>query len=380
MNFMARAVPTPAALRPAPAQGMIQRCGGISCPPGTCDHSDDPADAVHRSAEAGAAPVTNRVPASVLRVLDTPGSPLDASVRAAMESHLGHHFGHVRVHTDAEAARSAEVIQAHAFTFGSHVVMGAGRFQPHTAAGRRLIAHELTHVIQQAGTSGPASSISDPGDPSEQEAEASAQVAELRKAPAPVESPQALAVSRQVSESSTPSSAAPDAGAPPAEVPAAGAADAGVADGGLADAGAPPPCRVDVRATHIGGALAGAPVWHTFIVTRDTAGQEWYFRGGPGGSCAPGTYGSIMSTTGRYLSGTVDWSPGAPSVTVLDGAAACGKESCFSSELSRIDSTCTPYGPTGPNSNSVARTLLTKCGVPGQKPVSITPGWGQTIP
>ncbi len=359
MSLMARAVPAPAALRPAPAPGLIQRCGGIDCPPGTCDHTDEPADAaVHRSADGAEAAGGDGVPASVLRVLGTAGTPLDAATQAEMEARFGHSFDRVRVHTDAEAARSAKAIQAHAYTFESHIVMGAGRFQPHTEAGRPLMAHELTHVVQQADTFGPASSMSDPGDP---------------------------AVSRQVSESSASSSAPPDAGAPAAGVADAGVADAGVADagvadGGLADAGAPPPCRVDVRATHIGGALAGAPVWHTFIVTRDTAGQEWYFRGGPGGSCAPGTYGAIMSTTGRYLSGTVDWSPGAPSVTVLDGAAACGKESCFASELSRIDSTCTPYAPTGPNSNSVARTLLTKCGVPEQKPVLIAPGWSQTIP
>ena len=122
------------AVRRVARRGLIQRCGGISCPPGTCDHTDDPADAVHRSADPAAAPASAGVPASVLRVLDTPGTPLDALTRSTMEARLGHDFGLVRVHTDDEAARSARSIQAHAYTFGAHVVMGAGRFQPHTPA------------------------------------------------------------------------------------------------------------------------------------------------------------------------------------------------------------------------------------------------------
>jgi len=154
---------------------MIQRCGGISCPPGTCDHTDDPADAtVHRSAApAPASGGTTGVPASVQRVLDTVGTPLDASTRDRMEARFGHDFGHVRVHTDDEAARSARSIQAHAYTFGSHIVMGAGRFQPHTRVGSDLLAHELTHVVQQADASGARrpTSISDPSDSAEQEAE-----------------------------------------------------------------------------------------------------------------------------------------------------------------------------------------------------------------
>jgi hypothetical protein len=95
-----------------------------------------------------------------------------------MEGRLGHAFGRVRVHTDAEAARSAKAIRAHAYAFGSHIVMGAGRFQPHTPSGSRLLAHELTHVVQQTGAS-PAllpTAISDPGDASELEAADLAQV------------------------------------------------------------------------------------------------------------------------------------------------------------------------------------------------------------
>jgi peptidoglycan hydrolase-like protein with peptidoglycan-binding domain len=171
VNLMARAVPAP--VRPVPRPGLIQRCGGIACPPGTCDHDGDPADAVvHRSADAADSVGGHGVPASVMRVLGTAGTPLDVSTRADMEARLGHAFDHVRVHTDTEAARSAKAIQAHAYTFGSHIVIGADRFQPHTPSGSRLLAHELTHVVQQASGSPPLTptSISDPGDVAELEA------------------------------------------------------------------------------------------------------------------------------------------------------------------------------------------------------------------
>jgi hypothetical protein len=67
-----------------------------------------------------------------------------------MESRFGRDFSHVRVHTDAKAAASARAVQAQAYTVGSHVVFGEGRFQPSSASGRRLLAHELAHVAQQA--------------------------------------------------------------------------------------------------------------------------------------------------------------------------------------------------------------------------------------
>jgi outer membrane protein OmpA-like peptidoglycan-associated protein len=78
------------------------------------------------------------------------GQPLDAAARAAMEPRFGHDFGAVRVHADARAAEAAERAGARAYTLGSDVVFGAGEYQPQSAPGRRLIAHELAHVVQQA--------------------------------------------------------------------------------------------------------------------------------------------------------------------------------------------------------------------------------------
>lgn len=74
--------------------------------------------------------------------------PLDAGMRSTMQSRFGHEFGQVRVHTDAAAARSADAMDARAYAHGSDLVFGPGEYQPHTARGQRLIAHELAHVVQ----------------------------------------------------------------------------------------------------------------------------------------------------------------------------------------------------------------------------------------
>ncbi|MET0399336.1 MAG: DUF4157 domain-containing protein, partial [Longimicrobiaceae bacterium] len=81
------------------------------------------------------------------------GRPLDAPARAAMEAAFGHDFSRVRVHDDAAAAERARGAGAHAFTSGCDVVFGAGRYRPSTPEGRKLLAHELAHVVQQEGRS-----------------------------------------------------------------------------------------------------------------------------------------------------------------------------------------------------------------------------------
>jgi outer membrane protein OmpA-like peptidoglycan-associated protein len=93
----------------------------------------------------------NAVPPGVHAVLRSPGRPLDPDARAFMEPRLGFDFSRVRVHSDAEAAASASAVKALAYTFGHHVVFGAGHYVPRSADGQRLLAHELTHVVQQAG-------------------------------------------------------------------------------------------------------------------------------------------------------------------------------------------------------------------------------------
>jgi hypothetical protein len=90
-----------------------------------------------------------QVPQIVAEVLNSPGQPLDSATSTFMESRFGHDFSQVRVHTDSYAARSAKAIDARAYTVGRNIVFGAGQFQPATQMGRQLLAHELTHVVQQ---------------------------------------------------------------------------------------------------------------------------------------------------------------------------------------------------------------------------------------
>ncbi|GAA4609864.1 hypothetical protein BJY16_007546 [Actinoplanes octamycinicus] len=144
---------------------------------------------------AGALPVPSRVrPAvhpllrlqrqignqSVQRLLDPDeldrargtGAALDDAVRAPMEAAFGADFGAVRVHTGGAADRLSRALGAHAFTTGRDIFFRAGGYEPDTTAGRRLLAHELTHVVQQsAAVAAGELSVSDPDDEFEREAD-----------------------------------------------------------------------------------------------------------------------------------------------------------------------------------------------------------------
>lgn len=105
--------------------------------------------------EAGGASAEGgwEAPSIVGEVLQSPGRPLESGVRGFMEQRFGHEFGDVRVHDDARAAESARAVGASAYTVGRDVVFGAGKYEPQSAEGRRLMAHELTHTIQQGAIS-----------------------------------------------------------------------------------------------------------------------------------------------------------------------------------------------------------------------------------
>jgi hypothetical protein len=108
------------------------------------------------------------------------GALLDRDTRGFMESRLGADFSDVRVHTDAKATESARSVQAHAYTVGNDVVFQSDKYAPQSDSGQRMLAHELTHVVQQrsgpvAGTPAPGGiQISHPSDSFERAAEASA--------------------------------------------------------------------------------------------------------------------------------------------------------------------------------------------------------------
>lgn len=118
-------------------------------------------------------------PGAVQAVLRSPGTPLDEETRGFMESRFHHDFSRVRLHTDARGAESARAVHAIAYTVGSDIAFRDGAFSPGTTAGRKLLAHELTHVVQQSPPPGGAAArpslarfaISRPDDPLEREAD-----------------------------------------------------------------------------------------------------------------------------------------------------------------------------------------------------------------
>jgi hypothetical protein len=101
---------------------------------------------------AGAHGAGSEAPQVVHDVLTSSGQPLDAGSRAFFEPRFGQDFGRVRVHTGAQAAQSAAAVGARAYTVGHHIVFGQGQHAPAREGGRRLLGHELTHVVQQSAT------------------------------------------------------------------------------------------------------------------------------------------------------------------------------------------------------------------------------------
>jgi len=102
---------------------------------------------IQRKAAGDSTP--DAAPSLVDDVLAVPGRPLDAATRGFMETRFGHDFSQVRVHSGAIAEQSARDVNACAYTVGNNVVFGAGQFAPESHAGQKLLAHELTHVVQQ---------------------------------------------------------------------------------------------------------------------------------------------------------------------------------------------------------------------------------------
>ena len=158
--------------------GMLQRkcaCGGSAGMAGACEECSSKRLSLQRSTRNSERETQNSgtVPSIVNEVLRSPGQPLDAETRAFMEPRFGHDFSQVHVHTDSKAAESAQAINALAYTVGRDVAFGAGQFAPHLAAGQKLLAHELTHTIQQSGDlrSSPATlEVTHPNDSTEREA------------------------------------------------------------------------------------------------------------------------------------------------------------------------------------------------------------------
>ena len=176
-------------------------CGGTPGPTGECAQCR-----ARRLAQA-----------SVQNTLSAPAQSLDRGARAGFERAWGHDLSAVRIHADDDAARSAEALGAQAYTVGSDVVFGRGRYAPGTDAGQRLLAHELTHVRQQtaAAATGAVALLDDRA--AEEEAD---------RAPAAVSRRVTPAVQRQLEQPATEAATDTDAAPVPADNPPASAAPA----------------------------------------------------------------------------------------------------------------------------------------------------------
>ncbi|WP_338761576.1 DUF4157 domain-containing protein [Massilia sp. METH4] len=132
---------------PAGARAPTVAAGGagVQRKCSACESEDEKLVVRAKAAPGGAAP------AVVDSVLGGPGQALDGATRRFFDSRFGYDFSAVRVHTGGAAAQSARAINALAYTAGHDIVFGAGQYAPDTDAGRHLLAHELTHVIQQSG-------------------------------------------------------------------------------------------------------------------------------------------------------------------------------------------------------------------------------------
>lgn len=119
------------------ANGILQR---------KCDKCKKKKTLLQRASIQGAPDTVHPI---VYEVLRSQGQPLDPSTRKFMEARFGKDFSHVRIYTDSKAAESANAINAIAYTMGRNIVFGPGKYTPHLNDGQKLIAHELTHVIQQ---------------------------------------------------------------------------------------------------------------------------------------------------------------------------------------------------------------------------------------
>ena len=126
-------------------------CGGGGSASGECDGCKEKEEKMTLQRKAAGSAEVGEAPPIVNEVLKSPGQPLDRAARDFFEPRFRHDFGQVRIHTDAYAVDSARAVHARAYTVGNEIVFGRGPHAPLAIAGRRLLAHELAHVVQQSG-------------------------------------------------------------------------------------------------------------------------------------------------------------------------------------------------------------------------------------
>ena len=167
-------------LRRRPLPGAVQRLetrgGRMSAARALASRAQRPG--ANRSAAEGEARSISARP--------SPGHALEPAVRSDFERRFGHDFARIRIHANGEAATAADRLNARAFTLGDDVVFGRGEYRPHSAEGRALIAHELTHSVQQRGRAAPPMHVAEVGDAAsalEQQASQAAQAIGANRRP-----------------------------------------------------------------------------------------------------------------------------------------------------------------------------------------------------
>jgi len=327
------------AFTPKP-DGLLQRkcaCGGSAGMAGTCEECSNDRLSMQRQSLSNTRP--NAVPPIVHEVLRSPGQPLDQNTRSFMEPRFGHDFSKVKVHTDAPAAESAKAINARAYTFGESIVFGAGQFAPDTSDGKRLLAHELTHVVQQPQipNHSQARDMTSPGDSVEREADETAAA---------------------VTSSKTASVQTRSGGAPML-----------MGDWQLADpfpggsAGHPPAgltgCHVYLGGRRIDDFWAGtlANFRHLYLDTYEGPANFALIEAGPIGSVSTGTSGAWVKNS--------DWDARGVQWDITPSGKQCPTFiSCLKNKTAQYHAAAHPYNYRyGPNSNSFAWWVLNECGL-----------------
>jgi hypothetical protein len=135
------------AIQPGILQRKCKSCGNHTVAGGKCDECQKNQGILQRKSLNNSE--HQGIPLVVNEALHSSGQPLGESTRAFFEPYFAHDFSHVRVHSDTKAAESADAVDALAYTVNSNIVFGKGSYSPGTLDGKRLLAHELVHVVQQ---------------------------------------------------------------------------------------------------------------------------------------------------------------------------------------------------------------------------------------
>lgn len=339
----------------APA-GDHQRGGAVEAHAGQADHAASAGwqAHVHLGPTPGAAPSLpvlaraerqrpTRPPPPPRDFSSRSGSPLPDEVRRRMERVFGHGFEHVRVHTDSRAAADARAFRAHAFTVGSDIFFGAGEWAPGTAHGDRLLAHELTHVVQSDEGRSRSSGMSRPDDAVEQEAYRNEELVvaalgtlghdEIQAPPPPAALNRPAGPAAAIHRDAAPAPAAGGGGLDP------DALIGPVAEQDLDQAGAEAPAPREQA-----GAGAGpGPAGETGSAAASNATEQPGATGGDGG--APPTAAPTAPGSGQAPGGDTGPAPGA--VLGAPGAMPASGEAMGAAPASGLGGAGATQGPTG---------------------------------